>query len=104
MRFRIIKNAWFITTGGMVIWPFILLKKTRSGPYTYTQQQVFKHELQHVYQIKEMGVAKFYWSYLVLLLKHGYKNHPYEIEAVKQNLTPLTQTEEVWFTQNKVGL
>ena len=36
------------------------------------------HEMEHWYQAQRMGVAQFYWTYLRLLMRHGYRNHPME--------------------------
>ena len=39
------------------------------------------HELVHWEQYQRMGALYFYVTYLWLLMKHGYENHPMEIEA-----------------------
>lgn len=43
--------------------------------------QIQKHEQQHLNQIEKEGVWKFVFKYLFCLLKYGYTNNPYEIEA-----------------------
>jgi hypothetical protein len=35
----------------------------------------------HWAQYQRMGAVRFYAVYLWLLLRHGYQNHPMEIEA-----------------------
>lgn len=40
-----------------------------------------KHERVHVAQIERMGRLKFLAVYAWLLLRHGYQQHPMEIEA-----------------------
>lgn len=40
-----------------------------------------RHEMAHWQQAKDMGTLKFYAKYLWLLMRHGYWNHPMEIEA-----------------------
>lgn len=45
--------------------------------------QLVKHEQAHWMQYQQLGVFKFYAKYLWLLAKHGYWNHPMEIEARK---------------------
>ena len=40
-----------------------------------------RHEMAHWTQYQRMGAVKFYAVYLWLLLRHGYQNHPMEIEA-----------------------
>ena len=42
-----------------------------------------KHENAHWEQYKRMGFFGFYATYLWLLVRHGYINHPMEIEARK---------------------
>jgi len=43
--------------------------------------KLIKHEQVHWLQYEKLGIVKFYVKYLWLLAKHGYKNHPMEIEA-----------------------
>ena len=40
-----------------------------------------RHEMAHWAQYQRMGAVRFYATYLWLLLRHGYQNHPMEIEA-----------------------
>ena len=47
-------------------------------------QELEQHELVHWEQYKRMGAMKFYVTYLWLLARHGYWNHPMEIEARKK--------------------
>ena len=51
-----------------------------------------------------MGRFKFYTSYLWLLAKHGYKNHPYENEARDRQYDPLTDQEKEWREKGVVEL
>ena len=48
--------------------------------YTPTTQMRL-HEEQHIKQIEKEGSWKFVFKYLFYLLKYGYINNPYEIEA-----------------------
>ena len=64
----------------------------------------YRHELEHCYQVKRMGRIKFYATYLWLLIKHGYSNHPYEIEADERANDPLTEQEIAWRAEDKVEL
>lgn len=99
MRFRIVKNAWWMFWAwGMVVWPWMWLKKDHAD-----DERLFRHELQHCYQCARMGRLKFYGSYLLLLIRHGYKEHPYEVEAREYENEPLTEIERVWFEKGKVG-
>lgn len=85
-EFFLFQKLWI---GGMVIYPYVLFKRTKEE----VTDKIFRHELQHVYQVQRMGWIKFYVSYLWLLMKHGYKKHPYEIEADERELDPLTAEE-----------
>jgi len=82
---------------GVVIWPYIFFaadKKTISPA-------IFRHELQHVYQIVSMGVFKFYLTYFWYSIRYGYEHHPLEIEAIEAALKPLTSTEELLLCKSK---
>lgn len=39
------------------------------------------HELCHVQQVDEMGLLAYWFSYVTLLFRYGYENHPMELEA-----------------------
>lgn len=43
--------------------------------------QMQRHEQQHLNQIEKEGSWKFVFKYLFYLLKYGYTNNPYEVEA-----------------------
>lgn len=43
--------------------------------------QMQKHEEHHLQQIERDGSWKFVFKYLFYLLKYGYYNNPYEVEA-----------------------
>jgi hypothetical protein len=43
--------------------------------------RLIAHELTHVDQINRLGLARYWFRYLRLLKKHGYQDHPMEIEA-----------------------
>ena len=46
------------------------------------------HELMHVQQYCRLGFTRFLATYLWLWLKHGYRRHPLELEAVGAELNP----------------
>lgn len=98
MKFRIIKNQrWMFWAAGMVLYPFVIYRVKE--PWT----RLYKHELKHCYQVRDMGIAKFYFMYVLLLLRYGYKNHPYEKEAQLYEKDALTKQEQEWFdTKAKV--
>lgn len=44
-------------------------------------EKLFKHENTHIEQVKRDGKFKFLIKYIWYLLRYGYKNNPYEVEA-----------------------
>ncbi len=71
---------WFLRTfgyGGITLPPlgiFILAERINEAP-------LIRHELAHWAQYQRMGFFRFTWAYLTGLIRHGYRNHPMEIEA-----------------------
>jgi hypothetical protein len=57
----------------------------RSGIYILAEHlysdRLIRHEQAHWRQWQRMGTIRFYTEYLWGLLRHGYRNHPMEIEA-----------------------
>ncbi len=43
--------------------------------------RLLRHELQHWRQAQRFGTLGFYARYAIGLVRHGYRNHPLEIEA-----------------------
>lgn len=72
-----------------VLFPFMLFR----GSKEEVDDRLFRHEMQHVYQVQRIGWWKFYASYLWLLYKHGYASHPYEVEARERETDKLTTVE-----------
>lgn len=102
MKFRvkynfnvILKPNWAI-----VLWPFVLF----NAPRARVTERWFRHELQHCYQVQKLGRLRFYTTYLWLLMKHGYQDHPYEIEAREKENDPLTMREKKWFHDGVIRL
>ncbi len=102
MKFWVVRNNWFpIGYYGIVLWPFVFVRPCT----TETQNKIlFRHELQHCYQIQERGVVRFYARYLWLALKHGYRNHPDEVEARANQVDALKPNELEWYEKNKITL
>ena len=71
---------WFLRrTGfaGITLPPlgiFILAERINEAP-------LIRHEQAHWRQWQRMGTIRFYAAYLWGLARHGYRNHPMEIEA-----------------------
>ena len=74
---------------GKVYYPFVLFKSSKEN----VTDILFRHELQHVYQVRRMGWFGFYLRYIWLGIRHGYKNHPFEAEANERENDPLTEEE-----------
>lgn len=54
---------------------------------------MYKHELHHVHQIRELGVLRFYWEYLIETIKYGYICNKFEVEARLAQSVALTEEE-----------
>ena len=71
---------WILRTagfGGVTLPPFgvfILAERIHS-------ERLIRHEQAHWAQYQRMGALGFYITYAWLWLRHGYRNHPLEIEA-----------------------
>jgi len=71
---------WFLRTfgyGGIALPPagiYILAEHLHS-------QRLIRHEQAHWRQWQRMGTVRFYATYAWGLVRHGYRNHPMEIEA-----------------------
>ena len=99
MKFRIVYNAWWMRKGwAMVFWKWIWVGKDN------LTDRHFRHELQHCYQIHRRGVLNFYLSYIRLWFRHGYRNHPFEVEAQIAEQMPLTPRETNWKERRRIVL
>ncbi len=80
MKLRIKYNVgrWIMWGyGGRVLYPFLLFAESQQD----VPDWLFRHELEHVYQVRRNGWLRFNLIYLWYLLRHGYKNNPFEVEA-----------------------
>lgn len=75
---------WFLKAFGYVavVNPFSGTCHILEGYYP-PGKKLEAHELEHLAQIKREGVIKFCLKYLWYLIRYGYKNNPYEVEARK---------------------
>lgn len=97
MKLRIkydLKRHWFGRRimgryRGKVLYPFMLFAKPRKE----VSDELFRHEMEHVYQIMRDGWWGFYIKYLWYAYRYGYIEIPYEVEARKAAPTGLTATE-----------
>jgi len=91
MKLRICYSSRLVRKGytAWVLFPFMFFRQYKDE----VSDRLFRHEMQHVYQVLRMGWWKFYITYLWLLWKHGYKDHPYEVEASEYEHHELTTVE-----------
>lgn len=93
MKVRVVYHfilfRWWKWIGGMVIYPFIFFKK----PKEEVGDSIFRHEMEHIYQVRRDGWLKFYALHAWWTLTKGYRNNPYEVAAYEIQHTPLTDEE-----------
>lgn len=65
-----------------------------SMPADEVPQHLFRHELEHHYQIMRDGWFRFCLKYFYYSVRHGYTKNPYEVEARNRANDLLTTTEE----------
>lgn len=60
----------------------ILIRRESWRQLTADQKhRLLQHEFTHWSQYLERGLVRFYAEYLWLLIRHGYRRHPMEMEA-----------------------
>lgn len=73
-------NHWWFRLfpgAGVVLYPYVLFKRAPER----TPGRLFRHEMQHVYQVQREGWLKFYVKWLYYTVRYGYKANPYEVVA-----------------------
>ena len=93
MKIRVVYNfilfrkwGWI---GGMVLYPFILFKRKKEE----ISDTIFRHEMEHIYQVRRIGWFKYYLTYLWYAMRHKYEDIPYEVQARAVQHEPLTDEE-----------
>ena len=120
MKFKIVYKKetesifpWKSRYRGVVLWPYVIMRPRTYATGEIAQSEMmtrralvklYRHELQHVYQIKQRGILGFYIRYVFLSLVKGYKNHPDEIEARHYENERLTPIEEKWLHEGVIDL
>lgn len=74
---------------GRVLYPFVLFAQSKKD----VSHTLFRHELEHVYQVRDMGWVWFHLKYTWLLIRYGYAKHPFELQATQAQRNPLTEAE-----------
>lgn len=101
MRFWIKTNAWWLRGAhAIVLRPFMFFKK---DSYLWNNS-LYRHELEHCYQIQRMGTLRFYAVWLYQRVTRGYENIDVEKEAWAIQYTGLTQQELEWRHDRKIVL
>lgn len=120
MKFKIVYREesqsifpWKSRFRGVVLWPYVIMrpKKYATGSVAQSEMmtrralvKLYRHELQHCYQIKRMGIIKFYVRYVWLNLTKGYQNHPDELEARQYENEKLNDLELKWLHDGVIDL
>jgi len=81
---------------GKVIYPFVLFRK----PKRDVPNWLFRHEMEHVYQVRRMGWFTFHFTYLIHAIRYGYENIPVEVEASRVQNKKLTKAEQKLFDES----
>jgi hypothetical protein len=94
MKPRIRYSHWFVPLGykAWVIAPYIFFKTNKET----TTDRLFRHELEHIYQVDREGWFKFYIKYIWYSIRYGYLKNPYEVEARTAQERPLSPVERHW--------
>jgi len=50
-------------------------------PMHFNDAGLIRHELRHLEQAREMGVFRWYATYVWYTLRYGYRNNPLEVDA-----------------------
>lgn len=91
MKLRVIYNSRLIRKGynAWVLFPFMFFREAKED----VSDTLFRHEMEHVYQVMRDGWWRFYITYLWHLYRYGYMKIPYELEAYDRQTQPLTTVE-----------
>ena len=94
MRPRVKYRSRLVPPGfaAWVIAPYMLFRQ----PKLEVDDRLFRHEMQHIYQVEKEGWFKFYVKYLYYSIRYGYTRNPYEVEARAHENDKLTTVERYW--------
>jgi hypothetical protein len=67
--------------GLAMVWGNTILLFNVSKQDFLADKQWVCHELRHVLQCRQYGLLRFLWRYVWYSIKHGYHNHPMEVDA-----------------------
>lgn len=90
MKIRYNVGKWIMWSyRGKVLYPYVLFRDAKED----VPDWLFRHELEHVYQVQREGWLKFHVKYLYWLIRYGYDHNPYELAAIKIQSKRLTIKE-----------
>ena len=89
MKIRVRYNCWLVPPGykAWVLYPWMLFRDAAAT------DRLFRHELEHVYQVRQFGWFRFYLTYIWYSLRYGYRDNPFEIAASVVEGESLTEAE-----------
>jgi hypothetical protein len=90
----------------ITLYPFIIFSESKESylddNYYNKYSSIYRHELEHIYQVRKYGFLSFYISYLIIYFanliryksfKVAYLNISYELEARKVEVRSLTEQQ-----------
>ena len=89
MKVKFVYNVYLFGNRGMTLYPFVLFSK----PKHEVSDVLFRHELEHVYQVQRLGWWKFYFNYFLEWVRDGYYKNMFEVLANNAENLPLTAAE-----------
>lgn len=91
MKLRVMYSSRLVRKkyAAWVLYPFMFIRHSKED----CTDRLFRHEMEHVYQVQRDGWWTFYAKYLYWLAKFGYTDNPYEVEARSKENEPLTTVE-----------
>ena len=120
MKFKIVYKEenesifpWKSRFRGVVLWPYVIMRPRKYATGEIAQsdmmtrrslEKLYRHELQHCYQIQQRGVIWFYLRYGWYSIVKGYQNHPDEVEARERENDQLTPAELKWLHEGVIDL
>lgn len=111
MKLRPIYNSWLprlLKVEAITLYPFIFFANYRAYYSFNFMEKIFRHEYQHVLQIREVGPIFFYLDYVrqwimnLIREKDSFRAYwliDYEIEAREVELVPVHAIHDEEFTR-----
>lgn len=96
---RIVRVPFLIPTwaAAQVLLPDIIFLKSNLTPTV----RLIAHELRHIDQIRELGLLRYWFRYLRILINTGYLWHPMEEEAILAERDEHYQKRALWLLRQE---